>query len=86
MDASALTALGPSVYPCAGVIAERHFFFEVTVDPSTRREPGLDGSPLERFGIVKAVPLDAALDMCRDGSIEDGKTEIALRRLRERVA
>jgi ADP-ribose pyrophosphatase len=82
----ALTELGPSTYPAPGMIGERHFYFEVEVDPEAQGEPELDGSPLERFGVVVAVALTTALEMCRNGEIEDAKTEIALRRLHERYA
>jgi ADP-ribose pyrophosphatase len=82
---AAVHALGPSTFPCPGVIAERHFFFEVTVDPSARREPELDGSALEHFGAVVDVSLEDALAMCRRGQIEDSKTELALRRLAEKL-
>jgi ADP-ribose pyrophosphatase len=80
----ALAPLGPSMFPSPGVVAERHFFFEVAVDPATRTEPPLDGSALEKFGVIYDVPVTVALDMCRQGVIEDGKTELALRRLAER--
>lgn len=82
---ASLRPLGPSVFPAAGIIAERHFFFEAEVDPNSRTEPELDGSPLEQGGVVAALPLDAALAMCRDGRIVDSKTELGLRRLRERL-
>jgi len=81
---AALHPLGPSTYPCPGVISERHFFFETAVDPTTRVEPPLDGSALERFGQIVDVSLAEALDLCRRGDIEDAKTELALRRLGER--
>jgi ADP-ribose pyrophosphatase len=81
---SRLSALGPSSFPCAGVIAERHFYFEVEVDPKTRAEPSLDGSALEHGGVVVDVSLTEALAMCGRGVLEDAKSEIALRRLRER--
>lgn len=84
VEPSRLSALGPSTYPCPGVIAERHFFFEVEVDPGERREPALDGSALEQGGLVVDVPLPFALSLCRTGNIEDAKTELALRRLAER--
>jgi ADP-ribose pyrophosphatase len=80
----ALAPLGPSLYPSPGVIGERLSFFEVTVDPTTRGEPSLDGSALEHFGKVVSLPLDEALELCRSGELEDMKTEIILRRLRER--
>ncbi len=81
-----LHALGPSTFPAPGFVAERHFFFEVAVDPSARGEPALDGSALERFGVVVEVALEQALAMCRSGAIEDSKTELTLRRLAERFA
>jgi ADP-ribose pyrophosphatase len=81
-----LRPLGPSTFPAPGFVAERHFFFEVEVDPSTREEPTLDGSALERFGVVVDIRLEQALELCRDGVIEDSKTELALRRLAERLA
>lgn len=84
VSAEELRELGPSTFPAPGFIAERHFFFEVEVDPAARREPGLDGSALEAFGVVTAVSLDEALDLARQGSICDAKTELALRRLRDR--
>lgn len=79
-----LVELGPSTYPAPGIIGERHFYFEVSVDASERGEPSHDGSPLEHAGVVLAVELKAALALCARGIIEDAKTELALRRLAER--
>jgi ADP-ribose pyrophosphatase len=76
--------LGRGTFPVAGLFAERHYYFEVTVDPSTRTEPSLDGSALEKCGEVVAVPLAHALELCRTGVLLDSKSEIALRRLAER--
>jgi ADP-ribose pyrophosphatase len=81
VPAQALAPLGPSAFPAPGFVGERHFFFEVTVDPGTREEPSLDGSPLEHFGSVVAVALSDALLACDEGELEDEKTELALRRL-----
>jgi len=75
--------LGPSSFPCPGVLSERQFFFAVRVDPTTRREPSLDGSALERDGAIVTLPLSEALQWCRDGRIVDSKTELGLRRLAE---
>jgi len=86
VELGSLHALGPSTFPAPGFVAERHFFFEVAVDPATRGEPELDGSALERFGVVIDVALAEALTMCRSGVIEDSKTELALRRLAEHFA
>jgi ADP-ribose pyrophosphatase len=76
--------LGAGTFPVAGLFAERHYYFEVTVEPSTRAEPSLDGSALEKSGEVVAVPLARALELCRTGVLLDSKSEIALRRLAER--
>jgi ADP-ribose pyrophosphatase len=78
--------LGPSTFPAPGFIAERHYFFAVEVDPALAAEPGLDGSPLEKGGVVAALPVEAAIALCRDGTITDEKTELGLRRLKELLA
>jgi ADP-ribose pyrophosphatase len=76
--------LGPVTFPAPGFVAEQHFFYEVEVAPEQRQEPSLDGSPLEQFGQVATLSVDAALAMCRRGEIQDSKTELGLRRLKER--
>jgi ADP-ribose pyrophosphatase len=80
----ALSELGASVFPVPAFIAERHFYFEVEVDPKRRHEPSLDGSALEHGGAVVSLPLADALARCRSGEFQDGKTELCLRRLAER--
>jgi ADP-ribose pyrophosphatase len=84
LASEALSRLGPSTYPAPGIIGERHIYYEVEVDPKDRRDPTLDGSALERCGLVVAVPLAYALEMCRRGLLKDAKSEIALRRLAEK--
>jgi ADP-ribose pyrophosphatase len=86
VERSALQPLGSSVFPASGIISERQFFFHVAVDPNLRRAPELDGSPLERFGEVVAVPLGDALAWCATGGIDDAKTELGLRRFADIVA
>jgi ADP-ribose pyrophosphatase len=76
--------LGPWLFPAPGIIAERHYYFEVEVEPSARAEPSHDGSPLEHFGKVIALELEHALSLCLNGDIRDSKTELGLRRLREK--
>lgn len=83
VDPGALQELGPSTFPVPGMIAERHFFFHVEVDPARQGTPPEDGSPLERGAAVVAIPLDEALALARRGDIEDEKTELGLRRLAE---
>jgi ADP-ribose pyrophosphatase len=84
VPADALEMLGPATFPSPGIISERHFFFAAHVDPEKKQEPSLDGSALEKFGAVVDVSLDRALAWCRQGELDDAKTELALRRLRER--
>jgi ADP-ribose pyrophosphatase len=83
VDAAQMVRLGPSTLPAPGVIGERHFFFQVEVDPSQRKPPSLDGSALEQLGAIIAVTLTDALLACREGEVEDAKTELGLRRLAE---
>jgi ADP-ribose pyrophosphatase len=77
----ALEPLGPWSVPAPGFIGELHHYFHVRVDPSRRREPVGDGSPLEEAAQIVAAPLDELLADCRSGVIRDAKTELALRRL-----
>ena len=81
VPAEALTPLGPSSFLSPGIIGERLFFFSVEVRPREQIAPTLDGSPLEHFGAVIAVPLAEALEHCRSGVITDVKSELGLRRL-----
>jgi ADP-ribose pyrophosphatase len=84
VNEAALSELGPSVFPVPAFISERHFFFEIEVDPNQRAEPSLDGSALEHAGAVVSLPVAEALDRCRRGEFQDSKTELCLRRLVER--
>ena len=80
-----LRTLGPWTYPAPALIAERHIFFEVEVEPAERRAPAQDG-PLEEGALVVDVPLETALAMCERGEMRDAKTELGLRRLVERLS
>ncbi len=80
---TSMRPLGPWTFPAPGIIAERHIFYAVEVDPRTRGTPAEDGSALEREATVLAVPVADALEHCRTGAICDAKTELGLRRLME---
>lgn len=86
LDPRRFEPLGHGMYPLPGVIAERQFYFHVEVDADRRGEPSLDGSPLEESGIVFALPLSQALEMCAAGQILDAKTELGLRRFADYCA
>jgi ADP-ribose pyrophosphatase len=84
LPAAAFSELGASVFPVPGLIRERLYFYEVTVDPAERSEPTLDGSALEHHGAVEAAPVAEVLARCQSGDLMDGKTELGVRRLIER--
>ena len=83
VEESALEALGPSMLPAPGMVAEVQSFFHVRVDPKALAAPPGDSSALERASIRGSLPLGEALALCSSGVIRDGKTELGLRRLRE---
>lgn len=83
VTAADMKPLGPWTFPVPGVIAERHIFFAVAVDPATRATPTEDGSALERAAAIMALPLRDVLEHCRRGAIRDAKTELLARRLVE---
>jgi len=78
--------LGPASWPCPGVLGSKHYYLHIEVQPDARSEPVLDGSVLERFGRVLALPLSKALELCRSGEIADVQAELGLRRLADIVA
>lgn len=85
LEPEKIEGLGPPTYPCPGVIGERQYFFHARVELAARQEPPLDGSALEAVGELVAVPLRAALAACAEQGAIDMKTEIALRRLLEKL-
>ncbi len=85
VEPSSLSLLGPRVFSSGGSCPERIFMLHVKVDPISRVDPPLDGSPFEAFGEVIPVRFEAALEATRTGDLYDGKTEILLRRFKEMV-
>ena len=84
VDKDSIKSLGPRYFSSAGMCAERIFFFEVLVDSSDIGTPLEDGSPLERGGIIYAIPLKEALIELEDGNIIDAKTQMGLMRLAQK--
>lgn len=76
--------LGHYTFPSVGTIGERIYFFSVSVKAENRTEPSLDGSPLERHGIVEAFDIDQALVMIQKGQLRDAKTELGIWRFYHR--
>jgi len=78
--------LGAGSFPSPGAMAEKFWFAAVEVEPDAGGEPEGDGSPMEEGARVRWMGLDEAIGACLAGEIEDAKTELGLRRLREYLA
>ena len=83
---SALVWLG-STFPSPGMTSERYLLWAVEVPPeAVAHLPPGDGSPMEEGARLEWVSLDEALARCLRGELEDAKTEVILRRLRDHLA
>jgi ADP-ribose pyrophosphatase len=79
--------LGAGSFLSPGLTAEKMFFAAVeVVDPDDVSTPDGDGSAMEEGAVCRWLPLADAIAACVAGDIEDIKTEIALRRLRDHLA
>lgn len=87
VDPAAVELLGAGTFPTAGAMPERFFLAAVGIeDPARSAPPEGDGSPMEEGGALAWLDLDDAIAACVRGEIEDAKTELVLRRLRDRLA
>lgn len=77
--------LGAGSFPSPGSNPEKFHFAAVEVDPAKQEALTGDGSPMEEGATTRWLDLDAAIAACVRGDIEDAKTEITLRRLRDRL-
>lgn len=85
IDARAVAPLGPPLFPTPGMCAELFHFVSAEVLGPVFTAPQGDGSVFEEGARIEWVPLDEALARCARGEIQDMKTELALRRLREKL-
>lgn len=85
VDAARVALLGAGTFPSPGAMAEKFWITAVEVDPASAAAPLGDGSPMEEGASIEWMDLDDAIAACVGGGIEDAKTEIALRRLAERL-
>jgi ADP-ribose pyrophosphatase len=81
----AVELLGAGTFPSPGAMAEKFWFTCVEVDPAAAATPAGDGSPMEEGARLEWRDLDEAIRACARGDIEDAKTEIALRRLADKL-
>jgi ADP-ribose pyrophosphatase len=85
IDPATVMMLG-DVFPSPGAMAEKFWLTAAEVaDPADHSALDGDGSPMEEGGSVRWMLLDQAIAACVRGDIEDAKTELALRRLRDRL-
>jgi ADP-ribose pyrophosphatase len=83
----AVEPLGAPLYPTPGMCAEKFVLAAAEVeDPSRAVRPAGDGSPFEEGARLTWLDLDEAIARCLRGEIEDMKTELTLRRLRDHLA
>lgn len=85
VEPTAVELLGAGTFPSPGAMPEKFWFTCVEVDPRHAGTPMGDGSPMEEGARLEWLELDAAIAACVAGTIEDAKTEIVLRRLRDRL-
>lgn len=83
----AVVLLGGGVLLSPGAMSERCFLAAVEVDPAARAQhiQG-DGSPMEDGARSRWWDLDDAIAACTRGELDDAKTELALRRLRDHLS
>lgn len=86
VEESAVDFLGAGTFPSPGSMPEKFWLTSVEIaDPTDRTDPEGDGSIMEERSRHRWVDLNEAIEACVQGDIEDAKTEIVLRRLRDRI-
>lgn len=83
VDPAAIALLGAGSFPSPGSMPEKFFYAAVEVDPATQEPLAGDGSPMEEGATTRWWRLDDAIAACVRGELEDAKTELGLRRLRD---
>jgi len=84
VDAAEVKFLGAATFPTAGTIPEKFWLAAVEVEGDPHLEhPEGDGSPMEEGARLSWMGLDEAIAASVRGELEDTKTELVLRRLRD---
>ena len=90
VDRERLAPLGSPFYTLPGIVSEKIHLLEVEISRGPQAgdfdapQEG-DGSPLEEGATLLWRGLDEAIAACEAGEIEDAKSELAFRRLRDRL-
>ena len=78
--------LGAGSFPAPGLLAEKMWLTAVHIADRDAQLPLQgDGSPMEHGARTMWLGLDDAIEQCVRGDIEDAKTELILRRLRDHI-
>ncbi len=85
VDVSRIEPLGGAFYVSPGIYTEKIHLACVEIDSPSCEEPRRDGSVMEELLESVLFDLDEALELCEKGEIREAKTELALRRLKERL-
>src|SRR5438876_197642 len=85
IDPRGVQNLGAPLFPSPGMCAELFHFVCADAGDQEATPPSGDGSPFEEGARLEWASLDDALRRCANGEIQDMKTEIGLRRLREKL-
>lgn len=86
VDANDVFFLGAGMFPSPGSMIEKFWFVAAEVtDKRAGTPPAGDGSPMEEGARLRWLPLDQAIEDCMRGRIQDAKTELAFRRLRDQL-
>ena len=81
VEAEDMVSLGMPTFSSPGSGMEKLHYRAVQVDPDKGVEPKGDGHPLEEVSDFQFHELSEAISWCRQGVIEDAKTEIGFCRL-----
>ena len=85
VEPDAIALMGAGSFPSPGAMAEKFHYAAVEVDPTTQEPLAGDGSPMEEGATTRWLDLDEAIAACVRGELEDAKTELGLRRLRDHL-
>ncbi len=84
VDPARITLLGAGTFPSPGAMTEKFYLAAVQIDDPEAAQPAQgDGSPMEEGSSITWLDLDQAIAACVRGDLEDAKTELSLRRLRD---
>lgn len=81
VDPSEIRILGAPFFVVPGILSEKIFPTAVDVTGKSQSAPMGDGTPLEEDAELTWRPLDALLRACREGELQDAKTELTAMRL-----